>query len=176
MKQSRAMSLLEAVVSILVGFGISLTAQVFILPLLGVAVSFSQNLTFALIMTVISIARQYVMRRLFEALHIRRPLSPFMQAAIAERFRQIDGEGWSAEHDDKEHFSGSLAKAGACYARYAGCDPSDSGLRDLIRFEWPWSFAWWKPAGFRRDLVKACALIIAEGDKFDRNRKEGKRP
>jgi hypothetical protein len=169
MKQSKLMSLIEAITSIVVGFGISLAAQVFILPLLGVAISFSQNLTFALIMTAVSIARQYTMRRVFEALHIRRPLSAFMLAAIAERYRQIEQEGWSAEHDD-DHRAGELAAAGSCYARSAG-NPVHASMGAPAG--WPWSPEWWKPAGFRRDLVKACALIIAEGDKFDRNRKRG---
>lgn len=167
MKQSKFMSWLESCINIAVGFGISLAAQMFFLPLLGVAIDFHQNLFFALIMTVISLLRSFLLRRLFEALHIRRPLSPFMQAVIRERYRQIEDEGWSTEHDDQEHKTGELARAGACYARHAGGDAQYWPTID----EWPWSFDWWKPAGFRRDLVKAGALIIAEGDKFDRNRK-----
>lgn len=167
MKQSKIMSLLESVINIAIGFGISLAAQIYFLPLLGVAISLSQNITFALIMTVISIARSFALRRVFEALHIRRPLSPFMQAVIAERFRQIEGEGWSTEHDDA-HAPGELARAGGCYADRAGL-PGRS-ISD-IPSRWPWSRDWWKPAGFRRDLVRAGALIIAEGEKFDRNRK-----
>lgn len=164
MKQSKLMSMLESILNIIIGFGISLAAQVFFLPLLGVSISFSQNLTFALIMTVISIARSFILRRLFEALHIRRPLSPFGQAVIAERFRQIEQEGWSHDHDDG-HYTGELAMAGSFYARHAGMPAGEPP------HGWPWSAHWWKPAGFRRDLVKACALIIAEGEKFDRNRK-----
>lgn len=164
MKQSKFMSMMESIINIVVGFGISLTAQVFFLPLLGVTVSFTQNLYFALIMTVISIARSYLLRRLFEALHIRRPLSPFMQAVVAERYRQIEQEGWSADHDDG-HYVGELAMAGSFYARHAGTPAGEPP------HGWPWSLHWWKPAGFRRDIVKACALIIAEGDKFDRQRK-----
>lgn len=164
MKQSKFMSMMESIINIVVGFGISLTAQVFFLPLLGVTVSFTQNLYFALIMTVISIARNYLLRRLFEALHIRRPLSPFMQAVVAERYRQIEQEGWSADHDDG-HYVGELAMAGSFYARHAGTPAGEPP------HGWPWSLHWWKPAGFRRDIVKACALIIAEGDKFDRQRK-----
>ncbi|MET4307918.1 hypothetical protein [Bradyrhizobium sp. RT4b] len=167
MKQSKFMSLVESVINIVVGFGISLAAQVYFLPLLGVTISFRQNLTFALIMTAVSIARSFALRRVFEALHIRRPLSPFMQAVIAERFRQVEGEGWSTEHDDA-HAPGELARAGGCYADRAGL-PGRS-LSD-IPARWPWSRDWWKPAGFRRDLVRAGALIIAEGEKFDRNRK-----
>lgn len=178
MKQSKFMSLVESIVSILVGFGISLTAQVYFLPLLGVSISFHQNLTFALIMTVISIARQFVMRRVFEALHIRRPLSAFVQAVVAERFRQIEQEGWSVEHDD-EHHRGDLAIAGACYALATSrhgepvVGPADHAttVGAVPPAIWPWSMEWWKPTAFRRDLVKACALIIAEGEKFDRARK-----
>jgi hypothetical protein len=164
-KQSKVMSLVESVINIVVGFGISLAAQIYFLPLLGVQISLSQNITFALIMTVVSIARSFALRRVFEALHIRRPLSPFMQAVIAERFRQIEGEGWSLDHDDA-HIDGELARAGACYARNAGQPRMPNKPID-----WPWRGDWWKPAGFRRDLVRAGALIIAEGEKFDRNRK-----
>lgn len=170
MKQSRMMSMLESIINIAFGFGISLAAQIFFLPLLGVQISLAQNFQFALIMTVISIARSYLLRRLFEALHIRRPLSPFMQAVVAERLRQIEGEGWSPEHDD-QHPPGELARAGGCYADRAGL-PGRT-LSD-IPDRWPWAYDWWKPAGFRRDLVRAGALILAEGEKFDRNRKGAK--
>jgi hypothetical protein len=166
MKQSKLMSWLESLINIAVGFGISLLAQMYFLPLLGVNIDFHQNLVFALIMTVISIVRSFTLRRLFEALHIRRPLSPFSQAVIAERFRQIESEGWDHAHDDA-HPVGDLAKAGGTYGHYAGSPLSWPTVPNT----WPWSSEWWKPGGFRRDLVKACALIIAEGEKFDRNRK-----
>ena len=174
MKQSKLMSMLESIINIVVGFGISLLAQIFFLPLLGVEISLHQNLQFALIMTVISIARSFTLRRIFEALRIRRPLSPFMQAVIAERFRQIEVEGWDQRHDDA-HVAGELAAAGAVYAlgqRFADV-PARRGVgvtpvRAIVF--WPWTREWLKPTGFRRDLVKACALILAEGEKFDRSR------
>lgn len=181
MKQSRLMSFVESTISTLSGFGISLLAQWFFLPLLGVHVTFTQNVIFALIMTVISIARGFLLRRIFEALHIRRPISPFMQAVIAERFRQIEVEGWDHGHDDK-HEAGELARAGGTYATYAywhlgraqGIAPAKhhrttQGMQPPGL--WPWSRDWWKPTDFRRDLVKAGALILAEGEKFDRARK-----
>jgi hypothetical protein len=62
-KQSKIMSLVESVINIVVGFGISLAAQIYFLPLLGVQISLSQNVTFALIMTVVSIARSQVERK-----------------------------------------------------------------------------------------------------------------
>lgn len=166
MKQSRSMSLIESCINIGVGFGISLGAQILFLPMLGVTINIHQNLAFAAIMTAVSICRSYLLRRLFEALHIRTPLSPFMLAVIAERRRQIEVEGWTPEHDDTEHQIGDLAHHGACYALYParrdGRPPS----------MWRWDKMWWKPQdGFRRNLVKACALIVAEGEKTDRNRR-----
>jgi len=175
MKQSKLASWTESITSTAVGFGISLFAQWLFLPLLGVAISLTQNVSFAIIMTVISIARGYLLRRIFEHFGIRTKLSPFMQAVIAERRRQIEVEGWDAAHDD-EHEAGEIARAGAAYASkvdlhlaFGGDYPANA--RTYCPNFWPWDFDWWKPTGFRRDLVKACALIAAEGEKFDRNRK-----
>jgi hypothetical protein len=172
MKQSRLGSFGESVIGTAAGFFISLAAQYFILPLLGVAIAWHQNIAFAVIMTVISIARTYVLRRVFEFFRISRKFSAAMQAVIAERFRQVEVEGWSVEHDD-EHQTGELARAGAAYAINA---PAHVGLCRLSPFEitlkvWPWSNEWWKPGGFRRDLIKAAALILAEIERHDRGRK-----
>lgn len=161
MKQSKRISLLESTINIVVGFGISLGAQMIFLPMLGVPINHAQNFVFACIMTVISLARSFLLRRLFEALHIRTPLSPFMLAVIAERRRQVEAEGWSIDHDDK-HPEGELAKAGGCYATHS------IGWKRTPPMLWPWSRRWWKPADFRRNLVKGAALVIAEGEKFDR--------
>lgn len=169
MKQSRSTSLLKSIISTVVGFGISLLAQWAILPvLIDAPVPLHANLAFAAIMTVISIARGYALERFFELLGWRMTMSPFTIAALYERHRQKHVEGWSAEHDDREHTTGELACAGATYALHAGT------VSETAPHEWPWSDAWWKPSGFRRDLVKACALIIAEGEKFDRDRKRGR--
>jgi len=166
-KQSKAMSLIESLLNIAVGFGISLGAQVFFLPLLGVTIDFKQNLYFALIMTVISIARSFALRRVFEMLHIRRPLSPAMHAVIAERFHQIEGEGFGTSHDDG-HAAGELARAGACYLAIAGRGQAGDPPR-----LWPWADQWWNPKDTRRDLVRGLALALAELERFDRKRKRG---
>jgi hypothetical protein len=161
MKQSRVTSLIKSLVSTGVGFGVAFFANMLILPFFGLDISHSANLLLTTIYTVISIARGYALERVFEALGWRQRISPFMSAVMAERQRQITHEGWSHDHDDK-HEPGDLARAGASYAmsRRAGA------LED-----WPWSIEWWKPTDFRRDLVKGCALIVAEGEKFDRTRK-----
>lgn len=178
MKQSKLMSMIETVASTVIGFVIAIAAQVLVFPLFGFSPPLSTNFYIALIFTAVSIVRGFVLRRLFEALHIRRPLSPFMQAVIAERYRQIEGEGWSSEHDDG-HDAGQLAIAGGCYAMRAHFHLDESknygGDRKYMPMQWPWSRDWWKPTGFRRDLVKAGALILAEGEKFDRNRKAERR-
>lgn len=166
MKQSKFMSAIETALSTAAGFGLSLFLQWLILPiLLGVEIPLHMNLAFAAIMTVASLVRGFLMRRIFEALHIRRPLSPFMQACIAERFRQIEQEGWSLKHDDQDHDAGDLANAAACYINYAGAAPGSPPPR-----QWRWDDGWWKPGGVRRDLVRGVALAIAEGERFDRMR------
>jgi hypothetical protein len=176
MKQSRLMSMLESVINIVVGFGIGISGQIIFLPLLGVEISFRQNLIFALVMTAVSIVRSFLLRRLFEALHIRVPLSPSLLAIAAERRRQIDVEGWDAAHDDA-HAPGELAAAGSCYAIAPAwrANPLPHNERSLqAPLVWPWSPSWWKPVDNRRDLVRAGALIVAELDRETRNRKPRK--
>lgn len=165
-KQSKGMSLLESGINIGVGFGISLGAQMVFLPMLGVPINHLQNLFFALIMTVVSLCRQFILRRLFEALHIRTPLSPGMLAVIAECHRQHTVEGWDEVHDDK-HEPGELALAGAAYLVSGAGEPRRA---DRI---WPWNRTWWKPDVLRprRDLVRGCALGISEIEKLDRTKK-----
>lgn len=62
-----------------------------------------------------------------------------------ERQRQIDAEGYSAEHDD-EHTDDDLRWAASCYLLHS-----------------------WKPADEVRNLVKAAALIAAEIDRLQRS-------
>ena len=95
-------------------------------------------------------------------------------AIVAERRRQIEVEGWAAEHD-LAHAPGALARAGAAYAVNVWLRNADvqktRDLRGLPSLIWPWEKSWWKPDGNRRDLVKAGALILAELDRADTERK-----
>jgi hypothetical protein len=175
-KQSKIMSLVESFANIAIGYAIQCVAFAAFLPLFGFRPSLSDTMLFGLIMTVVSVVRSYFLRRLFEALHIRDPLSPFMLAVAAERRRQIEVEGWTPEHDDA-HRVGEMADAGAAYAHRANLHfnhPAFGTERKAAEAYcpnlWPWDMAWWKPVGFRRDLVKAAALIAAEGEKFDRSK------
>ncbi|EPK3351119.1 hypothetical protein L5593_003826 [Pseudomonas aeruginosa] len=85
----------------------------------------------------------------------------------AERRRQITAEGWTPEHDD-EHADGQMARAAACYALAGSSAPNDGTAALLVSLAWPWDEQWWKPSTARRDLVKACALALAEIERLDR--------
>ncbi|EPG3670958.1 hypothetical protein OPQ97_002196 [Pseudomonas aeruginosa] len=85
----------------------------------------------------------------------------------AERRRQINAEGWTPEHDD-EHADGQMARAAACYALAGSSAPNDGTAALLVSLAWPWDEQWWKPSTARRDLVKACALALAEIERLDR--------
>lgn len=83
-----------------------------------------------------------------------------------ERLRQINKEGYTAEHDDTED-EGELSRAAALYTL-------PSHLRWHINHLWPWSKDDYKPnkecthEGRIRELVKAGALIAAEIDRIKR--------
>lgn len=80
-----------------------------------------------------------------------------------ERQRQIEKEGWTAEHDNL-HYAGALACAGACYALDV------VGYHKTAEDCWEWERKWWKPTPNDpvRQLVKAGALIAAEIDRLQR--------
>lgn len=100
-----------------------------------------------------------------------------IEIIAAERERQINAEGWSAEHD-KRHSNGGLAVAAACYALpqdiISVSDPtlSLSVSRTLL---WPWHPQWWKPTPNDRirELSKAGALIAAEIDRLNSIKNDG---
>lgn len=71
MKQSRTMSLVEAVANVAVGYGIAVITQLLVFPLFGLSTTLAENLAMGAIFTVVSIARSYCLRRLFEAVRLR---------------------------------------------------------------------------------------------------------
>ena len=70
MKQSRAMSLVESVANVVVGYAIAVASQILIFPAFGLHISMAQNLKLAAAFTIISICRSFALRRLFEAIRI----------------------------------------------------------------------------------------------------------
>ena len=65
MKQTKKQSLIESLTNTAVGFVISLAATFIIFPLVGYDSTFYKNVIVTLFFTVVSIARGYVIRRLF---------------------------------------------------------------------------------------------------------------
>ena len=65
MSQSRKASALEAVVNILVGYTVAVTAQILIFPLFDVHLEPSSHLLIGVAFTFVSLARSYLLRRLF---------------------------------------------------------------------------------------------------------------
>lgn len=96
---------------------------------------------------------------------------------LNERARQVQVEGFTAEHDD-QHSRGEMAIAAADYALLAGrwgrlpavdyqasATPVYNGDGQPL---WPWAYDWFRPKDPRADLVKAAALILAEIERLDR--------
>lgn len=70
--QSRRASLAEAVLNVILGLWISVLANIWLLPLWGFHPSLSQGVEIGLLFTLISLVRSYLLRRLFNLLHVRR--------------------------------------------------------------------------------------------------------
>lgn len=69
MSQSHRHSFLEACANTGAGFLISMAAVAWLFPLVGVQMSLAQNFGATSMMTVVSIARSYALRRLFNRWH-----------------------------------------------------------------------------------------------------------
>jgi hypothetical protein len=66
MRQSRVMSLVEAIANVVVGYVVAVVTQLLVFPMFGLATTFEQNLAIGGIFTTVSLARSYVLRRMFE--------------------------------------------------------------------------------------------------------------
>lgn len=68
MSQSRRMSMVEAVANVAVGYSVAVLAQLAIFPLFGIDLPLSDNLAIGAVFTVVSLARSYAVRRMFNAI------------------------------------------------------------------------------------------------------------
>lgn len=66
MKQTKQKSLIESVTQTIIGLGTSILIQVVLYPIMGIPVTFSQNLIITLVFFSVSIVRGYFVRRIFE--------------------------------------------------------------------------------------------------------------
>ena len=73
--QSRRASFLEAVLNTLIGFWISVLANIYLLPIWGFSPSLLQSIEIGILFTWISILRGYALRRLFNLFQISKKRS-----------------------------------------------------------------------------------------------------
>lgn len=69
MSQSRKMSLIEQLVSVAIGFAVSLFIQLTLLPAMGIKTTYGQDFIIVAVFTAASIIRGYIVRRGFNWLH-----------------------------------------------------------------------------------------------------------
>ena len=67
--QTRWQSFLESCINVAIGYGVALLSQILVFPLFGIHIPLSSNIAIGAIFTVISIARSYAVRRVFNKLH-----------------------------------------------------------------------------------------------------------
>ena len=82
MQQSKIDSLIEALLSTFIGFIVSFTANLILMPMLGIPVSLSQNFILTVAFTFVSVARSYLVRR-FANKHLSQ-----VRAKMVEFFRK----------------------------------------------------------------------------------------
>ena len=92
-----------------------------------------------------------------------------LELVLAERIRQVEGEGYTPAHDDEQRKSGQLAAAGACYLlavhhqNVAFVRTGQMVVKPSSPHpSWPFSRVIWKPASPTRMATKGTALGLAE--------------
>jgi hypothetical protein len=71
MKQSRRMSVVESLANVAVGYAIAVLTQIAVFPIFGLRVSLTDNMIIGLVFTIVSIARSFALRRVFEEVRVR---------------------------------------------------------------------------------------------------------
>ena len=71
MKQSRRMSLVESLANVGIGYGVAVLTQIAVFPFFGLYVSLADNLVMGAVFTIVSIARSFTLRRVFEEFRMR---------------------------------------------------------------------------------------------------------
>ena len=67
--QTRLQSFIESFINVAIGYGVALISQILVFPLFGINIPMESNLLIGAIFTVISIARSYLVRRVFNRIH-----------------------------------------------------------------------------------------------------------
>jgi hypothetical protein len=72
MTQSHAHSLIEAITNVAVGYMLAVVTQILVFPMFGWQPNLKANLSIALAFSFVSLARSYILRRLFDCLNQKR--------------------------------------------------------------------------------------------------------
>lgn len=64
LKQSRRGSAIESAINVGIGYGVSVVANILVLPMFGMYPSLADSLAIGLVFTVISLVRSYAIRRM----------------------------------------------------------------------------------------------------------------
>ena len=65
MKQSRLMSLIEAITNVIVGYGLAVATQIIVFPWFGLEADLGEHMAIGMAFVGVSLARSYLLRRLF---------------------------------------------------------------------------------------------------------------
>jgi len=99
--------------------------------------------------------------------HDATPLRTALLEEISqERARQITQGNWTVDHDDA-HTRGELARAGAAFAT-TGRTEDAAETRVMTDVLWPFNRESFKPHGYRHNLLRAQALLLAEMERIER--------
>ncbi|WP_245651077.1 DUF7220 family protein [Paramagnetospirillum marisnigri] len=62
------MSMVEAAANVVIGYGIAVATQVLVFPIFGIHITMADDLAIGLVFAVVSLARGFMLRRVFERL------------------------------------------------------------------------------------------------------------
>jgi len=71
MKQSRLMSMVEAITNVAVGYGLAVITQIIVFPWFGLEAALGEHMAIGMAFVGVSLARSYLLRRLFARLQLR---------------------------------------------------------------------------------------------------------
>ena len=71
MRQTRTMSMVEAAANVVVGYVLAIATQIVVFPWFGIETGLAEHLTIGLAFVGVSLARGYLLRRLFETIRLR---------------------------------------------------------------------------------------------------------
>ena len=71
MRQSRIMSMVEAATNVFVGYVLAIVTQIVVFPWFGIETGLTEHLAIGLAFVGVSLARGYLLRRVFEAIRMR---------------------------------------------------------------------------------------------------------